>query len=342
MKEFLTSETRQELRKRHRTERDRRIADRIKAVLLADKGWSFKHIAEVLLLDEDTISQHVQSYIQANKLKPENGGSFSKLDDLQAQALAVHIEVNSYVKVSDICAYVTSTYGVVYSVGGMTNWLKRMGFSYKKPKATPSKADPTEQESFIKAYQTLMNTTPEDEPILFGDGVHPTMATKVSYGWIRKGVDKPIAATASKTRMNLLGALNLQTMEVTVREYETLDQEAMADYLGQIRQTYPKASKIHMILDRGPYNISKKTKEAAKKYGIVLHFLPPYSPNLNPIERLWKVMNEMVRNNRFFESAKNFKEAIKHFFSVTWLQISMSMVDRINDNFQTLKPKSSC
>lgn len=48
--------------------------------------------------------------------------------------------------------------------------------------------------------------------------------------------------------------------------------------------------------------------------GSVANFLPPYSPNLNPIQRLWKVMNEKVRNNRFFKSAKDFKEAINQFF----------------------------
>ena len=70
-----------------------------------------------------------------------------------------------------------------------------------------------------------MTTTLEDEPIEFGDGVHPTMATKVSYGWIRKGKenDKTIATTASRTRMNLMGSLNLQTMDVTIGAYKTID-----------------------------------------------------------------------------------------------------------------------
>lgn len=126
-------------------------------------------------------------------------------------------------------------------------------------------------------------------------------------------------------------------MEAT-KEFETLNQEAMVSYLGHLRQAYSKAPKIHLILDQGPYNISKRTKKAAKDYGIALHFLPPYSPNLNPIERLWKVMNEQVRNNKVFESAKIFKETIRHFFNVSWPQIAMTMVDRINDNSQTLKP----
>ena len=77
--------------------------------------------------------------------------------------------------------------------------------------------------------------------------------------------------------------------------------------------------------------------EYAEKFNIKLHFLPPYSPNLNPIERLWKVMNEQVRNNRFFKGAKDFKEAINGFFDGILPRIGNGLNDRINDNFQMLK-----
>ena len=77
--------------------------------------------------------------------------------------------------------------------------------------------------------------------------------------------------------------------------------------------------------------------EHAAKLNIKLHFLPPYSPNLNPIERLWKVMNEKVRNNRFFKGAKQFKEAINLFFDDILPSIGNDLNGRINDNFQTLK-----
>ena len=114
----------------------------------------------------------------------------------------------------------------------------------------------------------------------------------------------------------------------------------MEKHFAALRKKYPKAPRIHQILDRGSYNISAETKEAAKKYGIILHHLPPYSPNLNPIERLWKVMNEFTRNNRVFKSASEFRLAIDDFFA-KWPQIAHSMIDRINDNFQTFNKVSS-
>ena len=213
-------------------------------------------------------------------------------------------------------------------------------FFLQKPKGTPAKADPEKQAEFIRYYENLLNTLPEDEPVEFADAVHPTMATKVTYGWIRKGQDKLIATTASRTRINLLGSINLETMDVTIASHETIDSKAMEKHFAALRKKYPKAPRIHQIVDRGPYNVSAETKAAAEKYGIVLHHLPTYSPNLNPIERLWKVMNEFVRNNRVFKNAVEFRKAIDDFFA-KWPEIAQSMVDRINDNFQMINKVSS-
>lgn len=338
MKEFLTPEERAVLKVQHRQEKNGRIRDRIKAVLLSDKGWTYRQIAEALLLDEQTVSHHVEEYLEKKKLTLNSGGSQSKLRKQQTEELIRHLEQVTYVKIADIIAYIQTAYGIAYTIQGMTSWMHTHGFSYKKPKGVPAKADVEKQEAFIREYETLLKETPEDEPLLFGDGVHPTMATKITYGWIKTGTNKPIATVASRTRLNLMGALNLETMGAVIGSYETIDSEAMESYFDILRAAYPKAPKIHLFLDRGPYNMSHKTREAAEKRGIVLHYLPPYSPNLNPIERLWKVMNEQVRNNRVFTSAKDFRRDIMDFFEITWPRIAMPMTDRINDNFQRLSP----
>lgn len=335
---FLTEQDRAALHVQHRQEKDLRVADRIKAVLLSDKGWTYRQIAEALLIDEQTTGRHVDEYRESKKLTLSSGGSMGKLSWMQSGAVVRHLESITYLRIIDIVAHVQATYGVVFTVQGMTSWMHAHGFSFKKPKGTPAKADPVKQEAFIEVYAKLVAETPEEEPILFGDGVHPTMATKLAYGWIRKGHDKPIKTTASRTRMNLMGALNLESMEVSIDAYERLDSATMVCYFDRLRAAYPKAPKVHLILDQGSYNVSTMTREAAKKRGIHLYYLPPYSPNLNPIERLWKVMNEHVRNNRFFESAKEFRQEIMNFFTTTWPPIALSYVDRINDNFQPLPP----
>jgi transposase len=341
MKIELSLSERSALETSHRRERDGRIRDRIKAVLLSNEGWSQLSIAQALRIRPETIQDHLDDYLKAQKLKPGNGGSKGSLTESQVVELIKHLESETYTKTKDICAYVMLRYGVDFTGSGMTKWLHRNHFSYKQPKKVPAKANHGEQVAFIKFYEHLLTNLPANEPLEFGDGAHPTMATKVCCGWIRTGVDKPIATTASRTRVNLMGSINLETMTVTIGEYETVNSGTMMEHFKMLRQKYPKAPSIHLVLDRGPYNTSLETKKAARKYRVVLHYLPPYSPNLNPIERLWKLMNEYVRNNRFFHSAKEFRQGILGFFQNTWPQIAMSMVDRINDNFTPVKQASS-
>lgn len=341
MKIELTIKEKEELELQHSKERDRRVADRIKAVLLNAEGWTQKQIAQALRIRYETVQDHLNDYQNSKKLKPENGGSQSYLNSFQTLELIKHLEDNTYLRAELICAYVEHTFGVHFTASGMTKWLQRNNFSYKKPKGTPAKADPAKQAEFIRHYEDLLNTILEDEPVEFVDAVHPTMATKITYGWIRKGQDKLISTTASRTRLNLLGSINLESMNVTIAAHETIDSKAMEKHFSALRKKYPKAPKIHVIADRGSYNTSRETKDAAEKYGIVLHHLPPYSPNLNPIERLWKIMNEFARNNRVFKTVADFRQSIDAFF-LKWPQIALSMVDRINDNFQVFNKVSSC
>ena len=112
------------------------------------------------------------------------------------------------------CAYVTKTFHGQYTVSGMTKCLKAQGFRYKQPKVMPAKADAQKQQAFIESYLYLVADAPQDEPILFMDAVHPTMATQISHGWIKKAQHKPIATTASRTRVNSIGAIALKTMAV--------------------------------------------------------------------------------------------------------------------------------
>jgi transposase len=80
--------------------------------------------------------------------------------------------------------------------------------------------------------------------------------------------------------------------------------------------------------------------EAAKRRDITSHYLAPYSPNLNPIERRWKVMNKHARNSQYFAITKEFRRQIGRFFTTTLPDIADSLGSTINDNFQHFKPAS--
>lgn len=340
MKIELSNQKKKQLERMHDSSRDRRVCDRIKAVLLASEGWSVSMISQALRIHQTTVTRNINDYLQSEKLKPENGGSQSKLNADETMALIEHLAENTYFHTHQIVEYVQNQFQVTYTVAGMNKWLHHNGFSYKQPKGVPHKLNPEAQEAFIQHYQELKQL---NEPILFMDAVHPSQATKITYGWIRKGEDKVIETTGSRTRLNFVGALNLTDISTTVTEsYETIDSESIARFFWKLKKDhYPLEQKIHVILDGAGYHRSQLVKDFARMLNIELHYLPPYSPNLNPIERLWKVMHEHARNNVYFPTKASFKDAINRFFDVTLPKVAGSLTTRINDNFQVLKSATS-
>ncbi|WP_449591203.1 IS630 family transposase [Photorhabdus tasmaniensis] len=126
-----------------------------------------------------------------------------------------------------------------------------------------------------------------------------------------------------------------------VREYQTINDYNICCFFNEIRKSYPDYhQKIHLIVDGAGYNKAHLVKDWAYVSNIELHYLPPYSPNLNPIERLWKVMNEHVRNNRYFADKHEFRDKVFKFFTTTLPDIADSLTSRINDHFQVLKTAS--
>ncbi|MFH0256348.1 IS630 family transposase [Vibrio rumoiensis] len=336
----LSNQKKKQLERMHDSSRDRRVCDRIKAVLLASEGWSVSMISQALRIHQTTVIRHINDYLQSEKLKPENGGSQSKLNAAETIALIEHLTDNTYFHTYQIVDYVQNQFQVTYTVAGMNKWLHHNGFSYKQPKGVPHKFNPEAQGAFIQYYQELKQL---NEPILFLDAVHPSQATKITYGWLRKGQDKVIETTGSRTRLNFVGALNLADIAATVAEsYETINSESIARFFWKLKKEhYPLEQKIHVILDGAGYHRSQLVKDFARILNIELHYLPPYSPNLNPIERLWKVMHEHARNNVYFPTKASFKDAINRFFDVTLPKVADSLTTRINDNFQVMKSASS-
>jgi transposase len=332
----LTAKEKSALELRHKQCRDVKECYRINAVLLRSEGWTIPMIAQALRIHESTVTRHINDYI-AGKLTISSGGSSSMLNEAHTTELLSHLEANTYRTTQEIIAYVKDMYVVSYSIPGMNKWLHRNGFSYKKPKGYPHKASLVEQEKFVTAYNKLKATIPSDEAILFMDSCHPSMATKIAYGWIKKGESKPIETTAGRTRVNLVGAINLSKIsKPIVATYTTVDGESIVDFLSQIRKYSKIKGTIHLILDQAGYHTCDEVVNEAARLNIKLFFLPPYSPNLNPIERLWKVMNEHARNNKFFKSANEFRQAITDFFQHTLPGIASGLSSRINDNFQRL------
>ena len=206
---FLTEQERVQLKLQHKQERDKRVCDRIKAILLHDDGWSPQQIAKVLLISDQAVRDHVDEYKASHKLKPDNGGFEEKLSKQQSKELEAHLQEHAYLYTKDIIAYAQITFGVTYTVPGLNNWLHRHGFSYKKPAVVPGKANKEQQEKWITEYEKLKAGLRWDETICFMDGVHPTHNVQLAYGWIKKGARKEIRANTGRSRLNLSGIIDM-------------------------------------------------------------------------------------------------------------------------------------
>jgi transposase len=336
MEKLLTTKEREKLIARHRKERDKRVCDRIKAVLLFDDGYSYTQIARILLLDDETIRRHIDDYQHKNKLTTSNGGSDSKLNNNETRELTDHLNEITYLYVKDICQFVREQFGKIFTVSGMTKWLHANDFCYKKPHAVPAKADKEQQKKFIQYYNRLKKIAGKNEPIYFADSVHPQHQTQMAFGWILKGERKDIPTTAYQKRLNFIGGICLNGHRFIYRQVDQVNAVSICDFLWQLRKANPGKYRIHLIWDNARYHRNDEVRDFAKELGIKLHYLPPYSPNLNPIERIWKLMHESVRYNTYYSKFSEFTDATLGFLKSIGRKKCI-LRDRITDNFQILQ-----
>jgi transposase len=325
------------LERRARQTKDKHEYTRICVVLARSEGMSHELIAQALRISVQSVYRYLAEYESEKQTQHDpRGGSQSKLSELEAKELREHLQGVTYLHAKEICTYVSSKYGVNYTVSGMTFWLRGQGFVYKEPIKVPGKLDPEKQEAFIEFYERLKSTLLESEEIYFMDAVHPEFQSKSVCGWIKAGEIKTLPTTSAQYRMHFIGALSLHEMKVFTQEYETVDAESMVGFFTSLEAS-SNATTIHMICDNGRSNKNKRVEEYLKTSRIKIHYLPPYSPNLNPIERLWKVLREKKTYNKYYEKFADFKAEIHRFFLDDIPKIKNVLTTRITDNFQRIQ-----
>ena len=173
---------------------------------------------------------------------------------------------------------------------------------------------PDTQRAFLNQYERIKAKKGENDPIYFADATHPQHNSIPSYGWIKTGQEKELKANCGRQRLNINGAINIETLEPTVRFDETINAQSAIDLFSTLEAKHPHATVIYVIVDNARYYRSRLLKQAMKGTKVKLIFLPPYSPNLNLIERYWKFFKKKVLNNRYYESFAEFKRACESFF----------------------------
>jgi transposase len=308
-----------ELRSAHRQVREIREAYRLNAVILLGQGWGVTEIANALLMDPETVRAYFKRYKHGGVeelLRMSYVGSEALLDSEQLRALDEHLQTQVYPTSADVARYVEQRWGVRYTPSGMTALLHRLGYVYKQPKLEPGKHPPVAvQEAFVAKYQQLKENKAEGDVIVFMDAVHPQHNPVLGGGWIKRGKTHCIPSNTGRQRLNINGAMNIETRQLTYRFDETIDAASTLALFDQLQKANPTAPRIIAICDNARYYKSKAVAEYLKTSRIQLEPLPPYSPNLNLIERFWKFFKKQVLYNRYYEHFSEFRDACETFFA---------------------------
>jgi transposase len=338
MSGFLSSDEIKTLKSLHRSS-NRKQADKIKAILLLDQGYEYSEIARILLIDQSTVWRWYETYISvgiSGLLKDNYTGGTSKLTEYQQAKLIEHLESNMYLTAKEISAFVKKTFKVKYTPKGMTSLLHQLGFTYKKPKHIPGKADIEAQKAFIKKYRRLQKKKAPEDRIYFMDGVHPMHNSQPAYGWIRKGQNMILKANTGRQRINLNGAYNLEDHTVVIQEAEMINGQSTVSLLTEMLQKQP-LGKIYVILDNARYYRSELVQKFVKRNKrIRLLFLPSYSPNLNIIERLWKFFKKKILYNTYYQDFAVFRKYCLNFFK-NIEKFRTELQSLMTDNFQLIQ-----
>ena len=315
---FLSQDQRSHLMALQRQERNAKISDRIKAILLLDQGFSYEEVATVLFLNKETIARYEKTYLGEGGVEDlcrlNYCGKPCGLNKAQLEQVKSHVKKIHPQSTLPIVDFIQHSFGISYTQSGIVALLHRLGFSYKKPKQLPGKSNPFKQKQFIKDLEQLEKELESVDEIIYMDGVHPQHNSKPAYGWFAKGEEIPLRTNSGRERLNINGALNANSLEVTIVESDSVNAQSTLELFKKLEVKYPNAKRIVVICDNARYYRSKLVSEYVEKSKIELRFLPPYAPNLNLIERLWRFMNKKVRNNKYYCKFMDFKKSIIDFF----------------------------
>ncbi len=343
---FLDSESRRDLIELTRDgSATHRLARRANALVLLDDGMTCDAVGKVLFLDGDTIRTwhrlYLEDGIEGLTTFNHEGGS-CRLTTEQQERLKAWIGATLPRTTREVGAWIVREFGIEYQTrSGLIALLHRLEMEHRKPKAISRKLNPAKQAAFIKGYESLMNQLPADEAVIFADAAHPTHAVRPVGCWAPKEVSVAVEQSSGRDRLNIHGAIDLETGQTVVKDVLTVDALSTIVLLMAIEAMYPDMRFIHVFLDNARYHHAKLVQAWLARPGcrIKIHFIPAYCPHLNPIERLWGLMHRNVTHNKCYGSFREFSAAMLSFLRDEVPKNWRTLCDEVTDNFRVIDPK---
>jgi len=202
-------------------------------------------------------------------------------------------------------------FGVEYSLRHVSRILKSFGMKYAKPYQRDYRMLGNAEEE-LKKLENVLNTV-DDFIIGFLDESSPQLNANTQRLW---SSNKPsVKKNTTKMRANTFGFYAING-ESVVDFKEDSKKESVCEFLERIREKNPGKT-IVIVLDNFRSHRARKTRREAKKLNVIPVFLPPYSPDLNPIEQIWRIIKRVL-SPLFIKTLEELKEVIsKSFYELT-------------------------
>jgi transposase len=307
----LTPRQRTDIEERRRHAQDRRIFQRLSAVLWIDAGRTREEVAQLVGVSTRQVGQWLrifrnQGLEQLCTLHYK--GDPGRLRPAQIEQLKHQIAQGGFHNAEQVRTWIEETFGVSYSATGVKELLYRIGASYHKVSGFFWKADVDEQKKFVRKYRRHKREAGPKTRRYFVDACHPVWGVDLLYScWLLVGQRFYVGVGNGRKRLNILGAYSPDDHDyVDLRlTKENITGEQFVKLLEKLLAKHPEAEKFLLYLDNARYYSKPVVKEwlaAHPQFRLVP--LPAYSPNLNLIERLWKFLRKKALNrwHKTFES----------------------------------------
>jgi putative transposase len=306
---------------------------RYHALLLVTKGYPYRETAEILFVDEETISRWVKKYqehgLEGLKNDPGWGGEhgqrrlteaeLSQLSKLLEQEAMPGTEVGSGWTIKAIRLLIEERFTVEYSRRGVRKLMRVLNWSYQRGRKLYIKRSAEEQARFeLETSEILQELAASGASVtpLAGDQSKVYLEGTVARRWNPVGRQPLIADGArSKTAENIYGAIHLGTGEEVVPfVIDWQDSDATICWLEQLLEACPHGQ-IVLWIDQAPHHTSDEVDEWLEAHTRlrIIHF-PSYTPEENPKEATWKALKEDVSHHCWHETKAQLSHAIDRFY----------------------------
>jgi transposase len=318
---------------------DPRVQQHCEIVYLKAMGLPHQDIGRIARVSQPTVRCYLENYQAGglDKLKEVNVyRPTSELNDHQA-TLEEEFKARPPKTINEAVERIQQRTGLRRSPTQVRTFVKRLGLKRLKVGQIPAKADPVQQAEFLeqKLQPRLEEARQGQRHMLFVDAAHFVLQPFLGFLWCFTRVF--LQAPSGRQRLNVLGALHATTRQlVTVVNQDYINAETVATLLRQLAATFSDLP-ITLVLDNARYQHCRLIIDLAAQLGIELLFLPPYSPNLNLIERLWKFVKKECLYSEYYATFALFKQAILGCLAETQGKHKLKLVSLLTLNFQTFE-----